>query len=309
MKNVTVFDVESPESVYKRLDEIKQVFLKDGVFALRGLKLDADEYQRIYPDKVVDKNLLPKAPEQFELTKTLGDFFGWYPNSKSTSWDHIMVENHSRNDISKYSKDDNIIDWHLEHVDYDSHIPLLASVWSMWNLSLAPSSGSGNTLFVDSALLYSELSDSDAEFLSKCLVTWYDTDNSGPHSSEAVVEHWLTGSPTIRLEITSSVRLFLKSFDGKTPAQEEKNRFDQIKKNIVQRIGTNKLSLVHEWYLGDVVVPDLQRMAHTVTGGFKPHERTFTNFFTYLRDPYLLSEAEKPLIWRQEWVDKMYKDI
>lgn len=309
MKNVTVFDVESLENVYKNLEEIKQVFVKDGVFALRGLSLDADEYPRIYPHNVVNQDLLPKAPEQFELTKMLGDFFGWHPNSKSTFWDHIMVENHSRNDISKYSKDDNIIAWHLEHVDYDSHIPLLASTWSMWNLEIIPGSGAGNTFFTDSGLLHKELNHSDAEFLSKCLVTWYDIDTSGPHKSPAVVKHWLTGKPIIRLEITPSVKLFLKSFDERVPTQEEKNRFDEIKKNIVQRVRTSELSLVHEWLCGDVVVPDLQRMAHTVTGGFRPHERTFTNFFTYLKDPYLLSEAEKPAIWRQEWVDKMYRDI
>jgi hypothetical protein len=52
---------------------------------------------------------------------------------------------------------------------------------------------------------------------------------------------------------------------------------EEIKNNTEIRI-------IHEWKEGDIVIPDLHRMIHTVAGGFKPSEREFIGIWGYSED-------------------------
>jgi len=292
-----------------QLKEVADIYKKDGIVVIRGLSFNEDikEYKRIYPNNQHQYDVLPLAKEQFKLVKELGDILGWIPNKNTESWEDIIVENHSRLEAPSQSPNDLIISWHLEHVDYDMYDPLLASVWSMWHCKLEPGGQSGNTWFIDSEKIYKELDEEEGEFLSKCFLTWYDIDGSGPHLGNAVVNHWLTKNKIIRIEITPEVEVNLFRFDNEVPTIAHIEKFKLIFKKVMDIVENNKnLRMVHQWEENDVVIPDLQRMAHTVTGGFNSKDRIFTNFFVYAKDPRSLEETEKPLIWRKDWTEKMF---
>lgn len=286
-------------------DEIIDIYKNDGIVLVKNIVFnnDINEYSSLYPNNTHRYDVLPKSIDQLSFTKKLGDGLGWFPNSTSSFWDHIIVENHGRTDLSQFSDKDLIICWHLEHVDYDIYNPLLASVWSMWHCELDANGNAGNTFFVDSQKVYDLLDEDEKSFISKCFLSWYDIDNSGPHEGSAVVNHWLTNKPIIRIEITPSVVTDLKLFSGRSPRDDEIKRFNSIKSKIMSIIENNTdIRMVHSWQKNDIIVVDLQRMAHTVTGGFKSKDRMFTNFFAYLKNPYDMEEQEKPLIWREEWI-------
>lgn len=296
-------------SVNDYLQEISDIYKEFGIVVIRGLSFDKDrqEYNKIYPNNKHQYDVATTASEQFDLVKKLGDILGWSPNSEVDSWDDIIVENHSRMDLSGFSSEDTIICWHLEHVDYDMYDPLLASVWTMWHCDLDKDGKAGNTWFVDSEMVYKELSKKDQQFLSKCFLQWYDIDGSGPHQAKAVVPHWLTKNNIIRIELTPGLDLELLEFDGRSPTNQEAQEFKIVFSKVMNIIENNKkIRLVHRWQKDDIVIPDLQRMAHTVTGGFSSKDRIFTNFFTYLKDPRKLKEEEKPLIWRKDWTEKVF---
>ena len=44
------------------------------------------------------------------------------------------------------------------------------------------------------------------------------------------------------------------------------------------------IRIVHDWKQGDLVLMDAFKLAHAVTGGFKPEDREFTGIWGY-RDP------------------------
>lgn len=300
MSQIRILNFDSLDSVYSSMDEISAEFISSGVLAIRGLSLDNDEYESIFPDNSnKHQDIVPSAIDQTNLAKHLGDRLGWFPNSSVDSWSRKFVENHSRLDLSLSSPDQPIIDWHLEHVDYDSYIYLVASVWNMWHFDSIP--GTGNTWFVDSLKLYDSLNKADRDFLSACILQWYDSDGSGPHQAPAVAKHWLRLGDQVRMEITTGVRLSISSYHGSPPTEEQQAEFRQIKIRIMKLIyAMGEEKSYHSWKKGDVVIVDLFRMIHTVGGGFDHKDRIFTNIFAYSKNPEILSEEEKPIIWRNQ---------
>lgn len=269
------------DDVYNKLDLIAEQYRSVGISAIRGFQLEENQ--------------------QLDLCKRLGDILGWYPNSNTKNWDHRWVEDHSRAEKDEKTKNDIIIDWHLEHVDYDIYCKMVAANWNMWNFKADP--GSGSTLFVDSSEVYDLLSKEDQLFLSRCNLTWfdYDIDNpgSGPHYGPAIVPHWISKKPVIRIEITTFVEPRIHLFDDSVPSEDQQLIFKNLRLKIMDIIANNEeIRFVHEWQQADVVIPDLQRMAHTVLGGFKSEDRTFTNFWSFDKDPDILSINERPLVWR-----------
>jgi alpha-ketoglutarate-dependent taurine dioxygenase len=263
------------------IKKITDAYLESGIVLISGLKL--------------------KEEEHLDLAKKMGDILGWFPNSNTSFWKHRCIEDHSRTDKTLSDADNILIDWHLEHVDYDIYCPIVGALWNMWNFK--ENSEVGKTLFVDSCEVYEMLTKSEQDFLAGCILEWFDSDldnpGSGPHQAPVIVEHWISKKPLIRIEITTSVETVLKKNNGKNPSEEDIKLFNDIKNKILNIISNNnEIRFTHKWTEGDVLIPDLQRMAHTITGGFSSEKRTFTNFWTFSKNPDILKDNEKPLVWR-----------
>lgn len=268
----------SLEEVYSRMDDILREFTENGIFVFRGLNLNDEEHA--------------------DLVKTLGDAIGWYPNSKSVEMLHKYEESHSNNSLlDTYDGDQIILEWHLEHVELDGYIPLVAGIWNMKKFTCSPESG--KTYFSDSMDAYLNLEKSEIDFLLLCKISWLDEKGTGPYSSPIVAQHWLTGKPLIRLELLRDLKIDLIEFNGNQPNEKDLEKFYSILEKIRDRICNHSPSrIVHRWQEGDIVMPDLQRMAHAVTGGFIPSERKFRGLWAFSKDPEKLLESEWPPSWK-----------
>lgn len=274
----------SKEELYENLDKVLDDFRGFGVSVIRGLNLSREE--------------------QHQLVQDLGDIIGWFPNNQSVEVLHKYQENHSSNYYLEDSEPDEIIlDWHLEHVDYDSYVPLIGGVWNMFNFKANPNSGM--TYFLDSCEAYKLFSREEIDFFSKCTLTWSDVNGSGPHYAPVIVSHWLTKNPLIRIEITKEVLPVISEFDGRKPTEEEQLRMLELKSKFHDIVDNNEdLRIIHKWQEGDIVIPDLQRMAHAVTGGFNSSDREFIGVWLFSVNPEGREEEDMPIVWRRSWWEK-----
>lgn len=275
---IPVLSYSSKSELYSDLETVKDKYVSDGIVVLRGLHFT--------------------EPEQGELTLSLGDLIGWFPNHSSSDIGRKYTESHSGNQNVAGSKGDQIVlDWHIEHVDYDQQCPLVAGLWNMWHFNCAP--GTGLTYFVDTTEVFKLLTEEEQAFLSASKISWVDAYGFGPHLGLAVVPHWLTGIPTIRIEITKHVKTDLVSVNEGTATEQHSAEFKRIYKKIIDLIETNQdIRMTHQWEHGDIVIPDLFKLAHAVTGGFDPKDRSFTGHWLFSKDPTILTDEELPYAWR-----------
>jgi alpha-ketoglutarate-dependent taurine dioxygenase len=275
MKIVDPLVFNSKSELYENLDEVVDRFRSDAIVGIRGLRLSEEE--------------------QLQLVRDLGDVVGWFPKN-SENFNHKYIENHSSNRWVEGSTGDQVIlDWHLEHVDYDDYIPIVAGVWNMQNFK--GSSDNGKTYFIDARKVYElATSEEDKEFLKKSRATWpeeYEKDVYTKCYVDAIQSHWLSEEPQIRLELTHIDEAELHEFNGDTPTEEEKARFKEVALRFSDQIWNNEeLRIVHRWEEGDILIPDLFALAHAVTGGFKSEEREFTGFWCYSSSPTSAPEGK-----------------
>lgn len=147
----------------------------------------------------------------------------------------------------------------------------------------------GNTLFVDSISLINSLPLEDQLFLKQCVVkedpiavTYKEAYKLFDHNLDFIYPilspHWLTGESVLRMIflITESDSETLYEVNGRKPTQQDNNRLNAIKNFIVHEVQNNlNIRLIHQWQEGDLIIPDLHRMIHTVQGGFNPEDRKF----------------------------------
>lgn len=261
----------------KNLDKVVEEFFTAGISVIRGLNFT--------------------ELEQKSLVQTLGDLAGWYPNTSSVDIKHVYREDHGSNKASVFtSGNDIMLDWHLEHVEYDAYIPLIGGLWNMMNFKCDKESG--KTYFLDSQEAYKLLSKDNIDFLLKSVLTWKATNGTGPHFSPAIKNHWKTKNPLVRLEITESVYVSLNTFDNRPPTPREKEKFKEIEREFKYIVKENlDLRIVHKWEEGDIVIPDLFRMAHAVTGGFDPKDRKFTGMWLFAGDLEKSPKENLPNWW------------
>lgn len=259
-------NIGSYEEAVEKIELIYDTFKKDSIVVLRGIGLTTEQ--------------------QAEFIKTMGDYTGWFPNH-SSNFNQRYRENHGRTEHKELAGPDAIVvTWHLEHVDFDTHTPIIAGAWNMLKFSADPNSG--KTYFVDTAEIYKRLPEESQSFLSKCLVKWYETDGSGPFYTPAVQNHWATDEPVIRIDIRTVVSSpeMLYEFDDREPTEEEVKEFVRLRNFFLDEIFYNKeIRLVHMWEEGDLVIVDLFKNAHAVTGGFSSEDREFTGEWIYPRFP------------------------
>jgi alpha-ketoglutarate-dependent taurine dioxygenase len=254
--------VEYPgmDSILENIDYYINKFKNDSIIVFRNANLSPDE--------------------QEELTRKMGDHFGWFPNSTSGSLERY-TENHDKNDfLSRADGDTIFLDWHVEHPYYE--LPIAASTWNMLNLKADPNTG--KTYFVDMAKMYRSLPEDWQKFLDRITVNGF---NPAIHTeqkeSKTVWQHWLINEKVIRFQIDKHYsKEHLKTFDGRTPTIEEQEKLVEIATHIyseLNRDGDHRI--VHKWQNGDLVIPDMFKLAHAVTGGFSPSDRKFTGLWVY----------------------------
>lgn len=272
--------ITSKEELKSRLQEILDIQRRDSIVAIRGLNLTEEE--------------------QLQLAKNLGDLSGWYPNN-SELFNHKYVENHSSSSTVQNSTGDEVIlKWHLERVDYDDYIPIVAGVWNMRIFNCDQESG--KTYFIDSRKIFKEaFSEEEKEFLRKSRSFWQDAESAAARENRTttVQKHWLTGEEQIRVEVNYPSSIELDTFDGKVPTSDEQFKFNQLINKFCKEVYENEdLRLVHKWQKGDILIPDLFSLAHAVTGGFDPKNREFTGYWCYLSSPTVVGEENTHPSWK-----------
>lgn len=232
---------------------------------------------------IVFRNANLTFEEQEELQLVMGDYLGWFPNHGGG---HISryIEDHSQNEYLKQTtKDDVALLWHVEHPYF--HNPIVAGLWNMLTFNIPE--GYGNTLFVDTGKVYSLMSAEDQTFLSKCVVNSYSYANETMRQINPIKEHWLTKEPIIRISLEGIEDGWhdLHSFDDRMPTKKEKEKFLDLGNWIVDQIHNNEeIRITHKWQQGDLIIPDLHKLAHAVMGGFSPEDRKFTGLWSYQID-------------------------
>lgn len=266
MRETNPISISSYDEAEENIELIFEKLKEDSVVVLRGVNLTTEQ--------------------QAEFVKSMGDFTGWFPNH-SHNFNQRYREDHARTEHKeKAGPDAVVVSWHLEHVDFDTHTPIVAGAWNMLKFTADPSTG--KTYFVNTAELYKNLPAEDQDFLNKSLVKWYETDGSGPFYTPAVQHHWATNEPVIRIDIRTVVSSpeMLYEFDGREPTEEEKAKFVSLRNDYVDSIlGDEEVRLVHKWQQGDLLLVDLFKNAHAVTGGFSSDDREFTGEWIYPRFP------------------------
>lgn len=267
MPNTVPLIMTSLEDVKQNIDLIKETFVRDAIVVLRGMDLG--------------------EAAQKELTRLLGDAIGWVPNN-SSDFSQRYEENHSHNERkSEVGGDEVALMWHMEHVDYDNDSSIVAGVWNMRVFNTDPENG--KTYFADSAKIYNLMPIEWQDFLSKSVSKWYENGREGDyHITHCLKKHWITGEDVIRIDITDmeSIPGLLHEFDGRTPTDEEHAMYAKIRDHFVREsYGNEEVRYVHRWQQGDIVIPDLFKMVHAVTGGFESKDRSFIGYWAYPKPP------------------------
>lgn len=221
--------------------------------------------------------------EQEEITKLLGDRLGWWPNSLSDE-DPTYHETHEQS-MNERNTSDNaslILGWHLEHVG-----PGEVYVGASWCMNLYRCSpDAGKTYFVDVLALFASLSEEDQSLMRQSVVVLEPMDPDAPIGQPyALVEkHWVLGKDVPRCVLNNSHRTKLVSVAGAEPTAEQVETFDRVFNYLVDQVNNNEdIRLVQSWQEGDMLIFDVFRWAHAVTGGFNAGERRLDGIFGILR--------------------------
>lgn len=288
MRTIPVISVDSLKDALDKLDLIIDTYKTTGVLKLQG------------------HSFSPK--EQVRLVASLGDVFGWHINSL-----HI-AEPVSQEKIDEYvfvgghSDDPNrpetlstgyLLDWHIEQVFYVN--TFLAGFWNMFHIGYTDPLA-GNTYFVDSNELYEGLTKEDREFLSRAVVIWDKpigpNRGFGPFYTKAIDNSPVDGRFIVRIETDNGCIIppTLHKLGEEDPSEEDKERFQSILSSLKSKLLNNEdIRYVQQWQEGDLIIVDLFRMYHAVTGGFNYGERKFHGTFT------------RPLDYTNDLFDSMEK--
>lgn len=226
--------------------------------------------------------------EQFDLGARLGKLIGWSLINNTSEY----IENHVRKSDIVSGPDDIIVEWHVEHTYYIN--PIVASTWNMYNFKTDPENG--KTYFVDTSVVFEMLSNEEQEFLFNSIITEPDVVRDSQlkngfasanlnlaENYPIIAPHWLTKKPVIRFTILPAPMMVkLVSYKGQMPNITELAYFESIIRKIEDIIWNNEdIRMVHKWQQGDLVIPDMFKLAHAVTGGFSHEDREFRGIWGY----------------------------
>lgn len=261
---IPIEPIEFPgtEHIVQNIEFYKNKFISDSVIAFRNANLTKDE--------------------GFKFSQEFCKAIGVYVHEKDK-----YVENHARRpNMISTGPDEILVEWHVEHTYYPN--PIIAAIWNMYNFNT--DTENGKTYFVDTGLIFDMLSDSEKEFLVNCNITEEEsikkqlmTQSKISDNYPIISKHWITEKPIIRFTMLPGERYpVLVSFNGGTPKDTEIEQFELIMSKIIKTIRENEdIRLVHKWQQGDIVIPDLFKLAHAVTGGFTPDNREFIGIWVH----------------------------
>jgi len=206
-----------------------------------------------------------------------------------------------------------VIEWHIEGPSLKT--PQLAAVWHMYHFVAEP--GTGNTGFVDMQMMYEKLPDNYRELLDRAELMHLPNWQHPPQSEEEFVsqfqrkfdagmdiiwtqdgDKFVSSFSRKAVEVNPNTGVktlrscpccagwgpqdFLFKVDGRRPTQEEKDLWSEFFFWMKSEIEDNKENQIWwEWKQGDIVIPDLFRMAHGVLAGFQPGERSFWGYWCH----------------------------
>jgi len=262
VSELKTIEFKSIPSILENLDVYKNMFIKDGIIAFRNANLSHKDHLKVH-------DIFGKA---------LGS---WRENNETG-----YTENHSRSSCpdaaTKPGPDDIMLPWHIEHPSYENRIVL--GTWNMHNFKT--DSNNGKTYFVDNKSLYELMPESLKEFAERSIIIDPFPSNNASGKYQLVSSHWLTDEPVITVShiyrmpdtdtITKNKFPKLHKVDGNDPSESDFQRHFEVIKWIHDQLYSNlDVRLVHRWNQGDLVIPDMSRMCHAVTGGFVSEDREF----------------------------------
>jgi alpha-ketoglutarate-dependent taurine dioxygenase len=267
---IYVEPIEFPgiESVLENAEQYKNKLINDSVICFRNANLTQDE--------------------QFDLAKRLGKLIGWSLLDDKSEY----IENHVRKSEIKSGPDDIIVEWHVEHTYYKN--PIVASTWNMYNFKT--DNDNGKTYFVDTGVVFEMLTTEEQEFLLNSIIIEPDviresqlrngfvSENTNLVDNYPIVsKHWLTDKPIIRFTILPEhMMVKLVSYKGESPDADTVSYFESLIRKIQDIIWNNEdIRMVHKWQKGDLLIPDMFKLAHAVTGGFNHEDREFRGIWGY----------------------------
>lgn len=264
INTLKTFNFISVEDVFNNIVFYEKMFIDNGSIAFRNANLSHEEH--------------------LNLHNILGKQLGSYQEKNKTGY----TENHSKM-YNKKSNKQIMLSWHIEHPEYKN--PIVLGTWNMHKFTT--SSENGKTYFVDTQFLYQKMPDSFKEFSKKCTIINPIQKKHDVHAEYNFIEnHWITKEPVIRLshvhktlnlkietaELNNFQKLF--KFEGRDPVKHEYEYYFKIMKWIQDNLYNNlDIRLVHKWQQGDLVVSDMYKMCHAVTGGFESKDREFTGIW------------------------------
>lgn len=254
------------------ISRIHQDFLKDGVVVLRGFDMSPDQ--------------------QHKLMTEVGNLAHWLPNHKHPHENHTYTENHEYTLEMRSSPqgeerlgieaDDVLVEWHMEQIGFPN-----PAVGASWNMRIFTCSNEyGKTLFVDAVKLFAMLSKEDVDFLAKCLFQ----EEIGlspkipPMRICPIKKHLPTGQMMVYISPVRDIDFGkkLRYVQEHEPTEGERARFEEICTNLSTTVKTNMdIRTEHKWQQYDVVIADLSRQYHAVTGGFRSSERYFEGIWAH----------------------------
>lgn len=270
MINVKPIEFPGAENVLENAEYYKDKLISDSVICFRNANLS--------------------EREQFDFAKKLGKLIGWSLLNDTSKY----IENHARKSNLVSGPDDIIVEWHVEHTYYSN--PIVASTWNMYNFKTNPENG--KTYFVDMGVVFDMLSKEEQQFLLDSVIAESEIikksqlENNFASSSlnwldqyPIVSRHWLTGKPIIRFSILPEhLMVGLVSYKGESPSKESLAYFKTLITKIQDIVWNNEeIRIVHKWQQGDLVIPDMFKLAHAVTGGFNHEDREFRGIWGYLK--------------------------
>jgi alpha-ketoglutarate-dependent taurine dioxygenase len=229
--------------------------------------------------------------EQVEILKIFGDKAGWFPNTELLKdQDNLEAfnsyafysENHGHAYNENWGNDDIVITWHLEHFYRKNRTA--GAVWNMKTFTC--STESGKTYFVDAHKLWQLLSPHEQQILTDAQTYFYYFDDI--ILADCASKHYRTGEILAHVDFNAdlSQRHYLARYNGFSPSDTMEKEFNRIMMFLNDQVKNNEdIRIVHKWQQGDILIPDLFKLVHTITGGFKPEERYFDGVWATLTKP------------------------
>lgn len=260
MNNALVINFTTLDDVSDNVSFYKNKFIDNGVLVFRNANLSHEDHIKLHDI----------------LGGSLGSHREEY-SPKGYLEDHSRVSDQFKQEIGN---DDVILTWHIEHPHYVN--PIVLGSWNMYLFTA--DENSGKTYFVDTQNLFNNMPDSFKEFAKKCTLINPVGVTQGIFPEHPLVgHHWISNELVLRISHlyeTGNDYQELWRFDNKVPTQEEKNTYQVMMRWIQEQISSNMdIRIVHKWKQGDIVVADMYKMCHAVTGGFKSESRKFTGIW------------------------------